>query len=72
MDLTQGGQKGHEEKSFEQELTEETEANPKQFLANRCKSFTSVAVRLSSARTSLSSCPTRLIQCPLAFCVKAD
>jgi hypothetical protein len=33
------GHKGHEDTSFEQELTEETEENLTQFLASGCKSF---------------------------------
>jgi hypothetical protein len=34
-----GGHKGHEDKSFEQELTEETEDNLTRFLASGCNSF---------------------------------
>jgi hypothetical protein len=33
------GHKGHEDRSFEQELTEEQENNFTQFLASGCKSF---------------------------------
>lgn len=39
LDLTPGGHKGHEDKSFEQELTEETEDNLTRFLASGCNSF---------------------------------
>jgi hypothetical protein len=52
-----GSPQGHEDKSFEQELTEEPEDNPRQFLASGRKSLTSVA--------SLSSCSTHLSQCPV-------
>src|ERR1700739_3162996 len=39
LNAGRGGHEGHEDKSFKQELTEETEANPKRFLAG-FKSFT--------------------------------
>ena len=50
LDLTEGVAKDYRDKSFERELTEETENNPVGFLASGCKSVTSV--------TSLSSCLT--------------
>jgi hypothetical protein len=52
LDSTQGGHEGHEDKSFKQELTEETEANPKRFLAS-FKSFTLSAVELKPATFSV-------------------
>jgi hypothetical protein len=45
---------GHEDKSFEQELTEETEDNLTRSLASGCKYFFTSVTSLSSCSTTLS------------------